>query len=72
MNDIISLIGVSNEFEIYLGYFSALEARKKEMGRNRIFGYILTLRSLYFNRFFTNLSADKIRYKKLHSNKANF
>lgn len=44
MTNLISLIGVDSEYEVYSGNFSTVKNKVKNFGKNRLISTILSLR----------------------------
>lgn len=51
---LITLAGVDTEYEIYSGNFSIAKDKVRAFGKNRLIASILSLRSRYFDEFFSS------------------
>lgn len=54
LSGLIKLVGVESEYEIYSGNFSIAKDKVRAFGKNRLIATILSLRSRYFDEFFTH------------------
>lgn len=49
MTNLISLLGVDSEYEIYTGNFSPVKNKLKMFGKNRLIASIFSLRQRFFD-----------------------
>jgi hypothetical protein len=63
ISNLLSLIGIDTEYEIYSGNFSTVKDRVKSFGKNRLIATILNIRERYFEQFFMDLHEDEEKYK---------
>lgn len=55
MTNLITLLGVDLEYEIYSGNFSGVKEKLKSFGKNRLISTIISMRERFFDKFFSNL-----------------
>jgi len=59
MTNLITLIGVDTEYEVYSGNFSTVKDKVKSFGKNRLIATILSIRDRFFEFFFKDLYGDE-------------
>lgn len=68
ITNLISLIRVDTEYEIYTGNFSTVKDKIKEFGKNRLIATILSIREKFSDQFFNDLGEDMSRYNSIGPN----
>ncbi len=56
--NLIKLVGIDTEYEIYSGNFSIAKDKVDQYGKTRLISTILQLRERYFGVFFDGLAED--------------
>jgi len=56
--NLIKLVGIDTEYEIYSGNFSIAKEKVDQYGKTRLISTILQLKERYFDVFFEGLAED--------------
>lgn len=62
LNNLINLVNVDSEYEVYSGNFSTSRDKVKAFGKNRLISSILSLREKFYNNFMDGFENDDKKY----------
>lgn len=63
--NLIALVGIDTEYELYSGNFSIAKEKVDQYGKSRLISTILNLRDRYFQIFFEEIPEDAETYSSI-------